>query len=217
MSNRVIRSTILTFPFPFFVIVIVTALFPMLSMAEDKSVTAVSAYEEVKRITDDLLKKLVEVQPLYETDRQKFYQEVDQSLGQFIDFDGFSRGVMAKYYRRATDEQKKRFVDTFRDELIQTYSKALVGFDNEEVIVKQDDKPQKDPRKAKIRLEIHGKDGTIYPVDYSLVQKNGTWKLRNIVINGINIGLQFRSQFSSSMQKYKNDIDLVIQNWNVNV
>ncbi len=210
MNKPVIRPAI-------FFVVIVVALLPSLSIAGDEQVTPVSAYEEVKRVTDELLKKLIQVQPLYETDRQKFYQEVDQSLGQFIDFDGFSRGVMAKYYRRATDEQKARFVRTFRDELIQTYSKALVEFDNEEVIVKPEDKPQKDPRKAKIRLEVHGKDGTIYPVDYSLVQKNGNWKLRNIVINGINIGLQFRSQFSSSMQKYKNDIDLVIENWNVNV
>jgi len=41
------------------------------------------------------------------------------------------------------------------------------------------------------------------------------WLLRNVIINGINIGLQFRSQFNAYMQKYRGDIDLVIENWSL--
>lgn len=176
-----------------------------------------SAYETVKSITDDLLARLIVVQPLYESNREKFFQEVDISLAPFIDFGGFSRGVMAKYYRRASSDQKTRFVSTFRTALIRTYSKALAEFDNEQIIVLQNNKPQKDPRKARVSLEVHAKDGTIYVIEYSLVLIDGNWKLRNIVIEGINIGLQFRSQFAASMQEHKNDMDSVIKNWNVDV
>ena len=91
----------------------------------------------------------------------------------------------------------------------------MVEFDNPQVIVKQDNKPQKDPRKARVSLEVYGKDGSAYPVEYSLVLVNDRWKLRNLVIDGINIGLQFRSQFTAYMQQYKNDIDKVIDNWSV--
>jgi phospholipid transport system substrate-binding protein len=176
-----------------------------------------SAYETVKSITDDLLARLIVVQPLYESDREKFFQEVDISLAPFIDFGGFSRGVMAKYYRRASSDQKTRFVSTFRTALIRTYSKALAEFDNEQIVVLQNDKPQKDPKKARVSLEVHAKDGTIYLIEYSLVLIDGKWKLRNIVIEGINIGLQFRSQFAASMQTHKNDMDNVIDSWNVDV
>lgn len=176
-----------------------------------------SAYETVKSVTDDLLAKLIVVQPLYESDREKFFQEVDSSLGPFIDFGGFSRGVMAKYYRRASSDQKTRFVSTFRTALIRTYSKALAEFDNQQIIVLEDNKPQKDPRKARVSLEVHARDGTIYLIEYSLVWMDEKWKLRNIVIEGINIGLQFRSQFAASMQEHKNDMDNVIKNWNVDV
>jgi phospholipid transport system substrate-binding protein len=176
-----------------------------------------SAYETVKLVTDELLARLIVVQPLYESDREKYFQEIDISLAPFIDFGGFSRGVMAKYYRRASSDQKTRFVSTFRTSLIRTYSKALAEFDNEQIIVLQDDKPQKDPKKARVRLEVHAKDGTIYLIEYSLVWLDEKWKLRNIVIEGINIGLQFRSQFAASMQEHKNDMDNVIDNWNVDV
>jgi len=176
-----------------------------------------SAYETVKSVTDELLARLIVVQPLYESDREKYFQEIDISLAPFIDFSGFSRGVMAKYYRRASSDQKTRFVSTFRTALIRTYSKALAEFDNEQIIVLQDNKPQKDPRKARVPLEVHAKDGTIYLIVYSLVWMDEKWKLRNIVIEGINIGLQFKSQFSASMQEHKNNMDDVIENWNVDV
>lgn len=171
-------------------------------------------YESVKATTDRLLAKLVEVQPLYKSDPKKFYAEIRASLSPFIDFDGFARGVMAKYYRRATDEQKDKFTETFQHELMQTYAKALVEFDNQKVEVLPPDSPP-DGDRATISLNIHGSDGNIYPVVYTLSLVDGQWKLRNVVIDGINIGLQFRSQFSNYMQKYRNDIDAVIENWNV--
>ena len=174
-----------------------------------------SAYESVQSSTDHLLKKLLEVQHIYSADKARFFQEVDSSLAPFIDFKGFSRGVMAKYYRRASDQQKQRFAVVFRAALIKTYSRALVEFENQKIIVKQDNKPQKNPNKARVSLEVYGKDGTIYPIEYSMTLIDNQWKLRNIVINGINIGLQFRSQFTEYMQRHKNNIDKVIDNWTV--
>lgn len=187
----------------------------LLALAVTQLSAAPSPYESVQASTEQLLEKLVEVQPIYKSDKDKFFKEVDSSLASFIDFKGFSRGVMAKYYRRASDQQKARFAEAFRNSLIKTYAKALVEFDDPQVIVKQDNKPQKDPRKARVSLEVYGKDGSVYPVEYSLVLMNDQWKLRNLVIDGINIGLQFRSQFTAYMQQYKNDIDKVIDNWSV--
>ncbi len=187
----------------------------LLALVVTQLSAAPSPFESVQASTEQLLEKLVEVQPIYKNDKAKFFQEVDSSLAPFIDFKGFARGVMAKYYRRASDQQKARFAEVFRNSLIKTYAKALVEFDNPQVIVKQDNKPQKDPRKARVSLEVYGKDGSVYPVEYSLVLMNEQWKLRNLVIDGINIGLQFRSQFTAYMQQYKNDIDKVIDNWSV--
>jgi phospholipid transport system substrate-binding protein len=64
-------------------------------------------------------------------------------------------------------------------------------------------------------LEIHGANNAIYPVEYSLTLEDNRWLLRNVSIEGINIGLQFRSQFASFMSQYRNDIDQVIENWTV--
>ena len=40
----------------------------------------------------------------------------------------------------------------------------------------------------------------------------GEWKLINIIINGVNLGITFRNQFYSLMKK-ENDLDKVIAEW----
>ncbi len=185
---------------------------PLLAHAE----ATPDPYQTVRDATDQLLAKLIEVQPLFSDDPEKFFAEVEKSLAPFIDFDGFARGVMAKYYRRATEEQQAAFAVKFQTELVRTYSNALVEFDNQRVEVKPLATPPSDGR-ATVELEVYGKTGAVYPVVYTLALVDGKWKLRNVVVEGINLGLQFRSQFANYMQQYGNDIDKVIQNWDVDV
>lgn len=179
-------------------------------------VQASTAIEVVQTNTDLLTKKLVEIKPLYPEQKEKFYAEVEATLSPVIDFKGFSRGVMAKYYRRASAEQQEEFTRKFQKGLIKTYAEAMVKFDNQKMEVLSES-PGKKPGRSTVKMIFHGSDGTPYPVEYSMVLTDGNWLLRNVVINGINIGLQFKSQFSASMQKYRNNIDEVIANWDTKV
>jgi phospholipid transport system substrate-binding protein len=42
---------------------------------------------------------------------------------------------------------------------------------------------------------------------------NGEWKVRNVIINGINIGKLFRDQFADAMQQNLGDLDKTINGW----
>jgi len=193
------------------------AMFGLLLLAGQAMAEQKSARVAVEESTNLLLAKLIEIQPLYAEDPELFFQQVESSLAPFIDFDGFSRGVMAKYYRRATDEQKSRFVKVFQDKMIRTYAKALLEFDNQRVEVVESTSTESKRDRAAIDLIVHSNDGTVYTINYSMVLVDEQWMLRNITIEGINIGLQFRSQFSAYMDKYGNRIDDVIDNWSVDV
>lgn len=182
------------------------------------STQAQTAYESVNESTDLLLTRLVEVKPLYEDDPDAFFSAVQDALDPYIDFEGFAKRVMAKHYRSASESQRAAFVERFQDALIRTYATALLEFDNQKVVVVEPTTPQSKEDRATILIEIYAGSGAVYPVHYQLgLEEDGRWMLRNVIINGINIGLQFRSQFNAYMQKYKKDIDLVIQNWEVEV
>ena len=192
-------------------------LWSLLVFASGGLASVKSAHQAVQEATDQLLAKLVQIQPLYSADPEKFFAEVGLTLSPFIDFSGFSKGVMAKYYRRATDAQIARFESVFRQGLIRTYAKALVEFDNQRVEFVDTTAAESEPDRASIDLQIYGQQGAVYRVNYNLVLIGNDWKLRNVTIEGVNVGLQFRSQFAAYMDKYSNNIDEVISHWTLDV
>jgi phospholipid transport system substrate-binding protein len=53
-----------------------------------------------------------------------------------------------------------------------------------------------------------------YVIQYSMRRNaSGEWKLRNLIIDGINLGLIYRNQFTASAEINKGDIDKVIASW----
>lgn len=184
----------------------------------DATADGLSPHETVEQATDQVLEKLAEVRSLYESDPEQFYLEIKTVIAPIFDFDRFARGVMAKYYRKATPEQISEFRRVFEDDLVTTYAKLLLEFDAARpVMLPADERVSAAAEVQKVKMEFHSNRGSVYPVQYSMTKKSGNWKVKNVVVKGINIGLQFRSQFSSSMRKNKGDINKVIRNWDSKV
>jgi len=76
--------------------------------------------------------------------------------------------------------------------------------------------PSKQPDRDSVKMEVHSKEGKVYPVIYSMrLGDDGSWRMYNIIINGINIGLTYRNQFASAMNapENKGSLDAVINGW----
>lgn len=142
---------------------------------------------------------------------------VDESLDEVADFRYIGASVMGKYFRNATPEQRRRFADVFRQTLIDIYTRGLVTFDYDELRVIDDQRPQRYEDQTSVEMEIVANNGDAYPVSYSLRQSDDEWRVVNVIVNGINLGLTFRNQFDQSMRDNNRDYDAVIQNWSPDV
>jgi phospholipid transport system substrate-binding protein len=183
------------------------AAMPLLALA------APSAHEVVQQTTDTLLADLKANKEQYRSDPAAFYQALNDILGPVVDVDGISRGVMTvRYSRQASDEQMTRFQENFKRSLMQFYGNALLEYNNQDIRVLPV-AGQQDPQRAAVNMEIKDGKGVVYPLSYTMVAQDGTWKLRNVIINGINVGKLFRDQFAQSMQNNRNDLDKVIDTW----
>ncbi|QFT85683.1 putative phospholipid-binding protein MlaC precursor [Halomonas sp. THAF12] len=153
--------------------------------------------------------------------RKDYYREhpgeleavVDDSLEQVADFRYIGASVMGRYFRNASPSQRSRFVDTFRQTLIDTYAKGLVTFDYQDIRVLENQDASRYEDQASVEMEVVASDGTVYPVSYSLRQDDGQWKVVNVIVNGINLGLTFRNQFDQAMRDQNRDYDAVIDGW----
>jgi phospholipid transport system substrate-binding protein len=176
------------------------------------ALAAPSAQQVVQQTTDELIGDLKTNKDSYRQNPSAFYEALNRILGPVVDSDGISRSIMTvKYSRAASPEQMKRFEENFKRSLMQFYGNALLEYDNQGIRVLPA-KPESDGR-ASVGMEVQGKNGVVYPVTYTMTQVDGQWLMRNVIINGINIGKLFRDQFADAMQKNGNDLDKTIDGW----
>lgn len=185
---------------------VLLAALPLFSNAAD------TAHDVVQKTTNAMLTDLTANKAMYRQSPQKFYDALNLIVGPIVDDEGIARSIMTvKYSRRATPEQMARFQENFKRGLFQFYGNALLEYDNQGIIV---DAPSDDvDGHANVAMTVKGANGAEYPMSYTLETVRGEWKLRNVVINGINIGKIFRDQFAEAMRRNGNDLDKTINGW----
>jgi phospholipid transport system substrate-binding protein len=80
----------------------------------------------IQQITDRMIALILQEKSRFDREPQHFYQAIDQLMTPASDFDRIAKGVMGKYYRQASDAQRKRFAGVFKERMLQTYAKAFM-------------------------------------------------------------------------------------------
>lgn len=143
-----------------------------------------------------------------------YFEAVDETLAGFVNYEAIARAVMARYWADAGEAQRERFIEKFRDGLVRSYGRAMMEFDQQATEVLPVLPEHRRGDQALVRMEITGGNGRVYPVRYSMARTDdGGWQVRNVIVDGVNLGITYRNQFASAMQG--NDIDTVIENWSV--
>jgi len=187
-------------------LLVLLAAFPLLVVA------AQSPHDVIQGTTTELLGDLKANKEQYKSNPGAFYDALNRILGPVVDADGISRSIMTvKYSRKATPEQMQRFQENFKRSLMQFYGNALLEYNNQGIIV--DPAKADDGKRASVAMKVTGNNGAVYPVQYTLENIAGEWKVRNVIVNGINIGKLFRDQFADAMQRNGNNLDKTIDGW----
>lgn len=184
-----------------------------------------SAAQTLRETTEDVLEVIENAQGYVDEDPERYYQAVHEVLDPVVDFRGFARGVMGDYATseryRSLDEagreklrdQLERFTETMRKGLVRTYSKGLLAFNGSRVELDEDDSREEGSR-ATLKQLIYSDEAQPYVVTYTMGrERDGSWLIRNLIVEDVNLGQIYRSQFEASARKYDGDLDTVIANW----
>ncbi|WGI26840.1 ABC transporter substrate-binding protein [Halomonas alkaliantarctica] len=197
-----------------FLVVMMMALLmvPLQSQAQSQTPEAM-----IRDNVESLMADLDGRKDYYANNLGELEELVDSNLDQVADFRYIGASVMGNYFRNATPEQRSRFVDVFRQTLIDTYTRGLVTFDYDELRVLDAQQAQRYDDQASVAMEVVASNGEVYPVSYSLRLSDGEWRVVNVIVNGINLGLTFRNQFDQAMRDNNRDYDAVIDGWSPEV
>ena len=131
-----------------------------------------------------------------------------------IDFRRVAASVMGKkYYLLATKEQRAQFVEIFKDSLLDTYAETLAQWGDSTISTQfQDDFSYKELKTVEVKQTLDT-GSSKYPISYKLRKDKEGWKIINIIINGVNLGLTFRNQFQALAISNNEKIESTIDNW----
>tara|TARA_B100001175_G_scaffold101881_1_gene86367 strand:- start:5107 stop:5733 length:627 start_codon:yes stop_codon:yes gene_type:complete len=151
---------------------------------------------------------------LFETDRLIYEEKIKEIFEPMIDFRRVAASVMGKkYYLMSSKEQRSDFVLIFKDSLLDTYAETLAQW-GDSTILTQFPAKKIDPSIKNIEVRQTLDTGNSkYPISYKLKKTKDGWKIVNIIINGVNLGLTFRNQFQALAISHDEDIELTLKNW----
>ena len=160
---------------------------------------------------------LKENKSLFLEDRQLYEQKIKEIFEPMIDFRRVAATVMGKkYYLASSREQRAEFVEIFKDSLLDTYAETLAQWENQTIttIFPKNMEIQSDNLKN-IEVQQTLNTGTsIYPISYKLRKnKDNSWSIVNIIVNGVNLGLTFRNQFQALAIKNNGNIESTLNGW----
>ena len=119
-----------------------------------------------------------------------------------------ARLVLGQYWRTATPEQRKRFVDAFYHSLLNNYGTALVDFTADRLKIF----PSKvgcASHRATVRTEVKRNNGDRVAVNYYLRKTAEGWKAWDVVIDGISYVNSYREDFGPQIEQQ--GLDAVIK------
>lgn len=166
----------------------------------------------VKKVADGLITRLKADHDKLKNNPAAVKAIVRQNLDPYIDSQGFTRLVMGTYAtsQNTTPAQRAQFEKNFRETLIENYGSAFSKFSNQTYSMR----PYKATTSANPVVTIDFINGSEkIPVSFQLADKGSQWKIRNINVSGIDLGLQFRNQFASTVKRNGGNLDRAIANF----
>jgi phospholipid transport system substrate-binding protein len=114
-----------------------------------------------------------------------------------FDFEEMSKRALAKHWQPRTPAERDEFVKLFADLLEKAYVSRIENYGGEKIAYNGD---TIDGEVALVKTKILTKGGTDVPVDYRMLKRNDRWLVYDVVIEGVSLINNYRTQFNKIIQ-----------------
>jgi len=124
-------------------------------------------------------------------------RRVEEIVYARVDFDTLSRLVLGQGWNQLNEEQRGEFEREFKQNISATYGRNVESYENERITIVDDRQEPRGDWTVRTKIVRHGSDDI--SVDYRLRETDGTWKIIDVIIEGLSLASNFRSQFQEIM------------------
>jgi phospholipid transport system substrate-binding protein len=170
------------------------------SVAAAVGVEKQSPEETVKTVTTEMLSALRSQQQAYKNDPRQLVSLIERIIVPHFDIRIMAREAQGLNWRRATPEQKKRFMAAFRQLLVNDYANEFRNYSNQAVeFLPEHAGSGKDYALVATHVTTPGEQPV--RVDYRLYRVGSDWLIYDVEIDGISMLFTYRNTFSEELQR----------------
>lgn len=125
-------------------------------------------------------------------------QKLWETISPIFNFEEMSKRALGQHWKKRSDEEKKEFVGLFTNILKDAYIGKTDAYSGEKVILI---KERVDKEYATVQTKFILNTGSELVVDYNMLNNSGEWKIYDVIIEGVSLVNNYRSQFNSILIK----------------
>lgn len=163
----------------------------VLALKPGKALATVT--DEVKKTVDEVLRIVSDQELKKPQNEQKRRRELKASIGRIFDYAEMARRSMARHWKERSPGEQKEFVQLFETLLENSYAGKIESY-NQEKIVYLKENVEGDYAEVKSKVVTARRDE--YTLDYRLLNKGGKWMVYDVVIEGVSLVSNYRTQFN---------------------
>jgi phospholipid transport system substrate-binding protein len=133
-------------------------------------------------------------------DPQQRHTQIRQAVLKRFGFDEMAQRSLGQHWRTLTPQQQREFVELFTDLLERSYINRIESYRGGRQGVRYT-KEDISGDNAAVDTEIRSERGEPAAVEYRLLHKDNDWKVYDIIIEGVSLVNNYRTQFNTIIMK----------------
>ena len=129
-----------------------------------------------------------------------------------FDVPTIARFVLGRYGRQASAAQRAAFVKTFQEAIVQRFLPLFSKTSREFFVIVRTQQDSKRPNIHTVTTKVivdrsNGKTGDVH---WRLSQREGGFKILDVVVEGVSMAISLRSEYGSVLKQHGGDLDQLI-------
>ena len=160
---------------------------------------APSPVTEIKKMVDEVVRIVADKDLKKQQNEQKRRKALKTAIGQIFDHGEMAKRSLGQNWKELTPAQQKEFVDLFATLLENSYAGKIESYNNEKIVYL---KEVVDGDYAEVKSRIITTKRDEFSLDYRLLRDGERWKVYDVVIEGVSLVSNYRSQFNKIIKAH---------------
>jgi len=158
---------------------------------------AATVTAEVKKVVDEVVRIVSNKElknPKFEGKRRA---ELKRAIGSIFDYTQMAKLCLGANWRKRTPAEQKAFVPLFETLLENSYATKIESYNNEKIVYLNENV---EGDYAEVKSKVITARGEEFTLVYQLSNEGNKWMVYDVVIEGVSLVANYRSQFSRIIQ-----------------